>query len=146
MFVSMKHVLLLALVIAFWESSPPVVTGESTVTVTLRVSLHDDLNATIHCKSGDGDDLGVQEVPNYSFNRSTYKLIFEPNISHTTLYLCSISWKEASILYVIYRYKRDHERCGTNCLWDILNGGLVGYSYAPGFVSINVKWPNHANS
>ncbi|KAE9595784.1 putative plant self-incompatibility S1 [Lupinus albus] len=145
--ISMKHVyvFLLALqVIAFWESSP-VVSGESKITVIIRNSLHDDLNATIHCKSGEGNDLGVHEVPNYSFNRATYDLVFEPNISHTTLYLCAISWKEASLLYVFYSYKRDIERCGTHCLWDILNGGIVGYSTAPGFVSIYVKWPNHAN-
>ncbi|KAF1863498.1 hypothetical protein Lal_00030534 [Lupinus albus] len=141
----MKHVLLVALlVIAFWEAYF-VEKGECRVFLTVRNSLSDNLNATIHCKSGDGKDLGVHVVPNYFIDREAYQFVFKPNISNTTLYLCGISWKKASIVYVLYSYKRDNKRCDSDCQWDIQNRGLVGYSNEPGFVSINVKWPNHAN-
>ncbi|KAE9595785.1 putative plant self-incompatibility S1 [Lupinus albus] len=138
--ISKKHVFSLALVIAFWEAFH-VVTGESRVTVSVRNYLPNGLNATIHCKSGD-DDVGVHVVPNCIFNEPPYKLRFNPNIFHTTLYFCGISWKEASMVYDLYTYKRDHERCGHDCLWDIQKGGIMGYSI-PGHLSIYEKWQKH---
>ncbi|KAE9595781.1 putative plant self-incompatibility S1 [Lupinus albus] len=146
--ISMKHVFLVVLVIAFCEASP-VVSGipEMPVYVTVRNSLNDTLNATIHCKSADRHDYGVHLIPNYIYNQDTYVLFFKPNIIHPTLFLCSLSWKKATTLFVLYSYTRDHKRCGLDCQWDILNQGLVGYSNPPGSSPpINLKWPNHANS
>ncbi|KAF1863568.1 hypothetical protein Lal_00030621 [Lupinus albus] len=139
----MKHVFLVVLVIAFCEASP-VLTDipEIPVYVTVRNSLNDTLNAKIHCKSADGHDYGVHLID----NQDTYVLFFMPNIFHPTLFLCSLSWKKATTLFVLYSYKRDHKRCDSECNWDILNRGLVGYSNPPGSSApLNLKWPNHAN-
>ncbi|KAK7251267.1 hypothetical protein RIF29_34310 [Crotalaria pallida] len=141
---SMNQVFLLALLIALWGASP-VVTGRSTVTVRLTNYLPHNLNATIHCKSKD-NDLGEHVLPVYS----KYEFSFKPNIFGTTLFFCGITWRDASIEYEIYSYKRDHAyRCATECNWLIKEEALICLSQDDaGQPNLIVPWKTkaHANT
>ncbi|CAL0299643.1 unnamed protein product [Lupinus luteus] len=135
----MKHVFLLAMVIAFWEA-PPVVTGISPVTVSVMNYLQGNLNLTVHCKSKD-NDLGIRVLPVYG----RYQWQINANVLKTSLFSCSLSMRDGSLSYDIYSYERDHNRCPTECVWDVKTEGLVGLSEDVAQPNIFVKWPGHAN-
>ncbi|CAL0315363.1 unnamed protein product [Lupinus luteus] len=143
MFLLVKHVFILALVIAFWEASPVVTgisIGMSEVSVSVTNSLQGNLNLTIHCKSKD-DDLGIHVLP---FN-GRYQWQFKPNIFGTTLFSCDLSMRDGSIGYDLYSYEKDRLRCPTECIWVAKTEGLVGLSQDAAFSTILVKWQRRAN-
>ncbi|KAK4775027.1 hypothetical protein SAY86_009962 [Trapa natans] len=94
-----------------------------------------DQNFDIHCESYD-DNLGVHTV---SPNR-VYGFHFDPDIWGTTLFLCEVRTHYGVGNYNIYEYRRDHNRCGDRCIWNVTRSGVYGYADVPNKPVIIFKW------
>lgn len=83
--------------------------------VTIFNFIGEEIDLTLHCKSGD-DDLGEQVIP---YNKAWY-FAFSTNIWGTTLFYCSFKWEnEETKWFDIYDFERDAEVCGLVCWWYI---------------------------
>lgn len=85
--------------------------------VTITNNLEDNLDLTIHCKSGD-DDLG----PHLLRQGQSYGFKFTNNFWGTTLFFCSFQWNGEFRWFDIYKESRDYGIC-TSCDWFIKKSG-----------------------
>ncbi|KAG5017841.1 hypothetical protein AAZX31_08G343100 [Glycine max] len=140
MILSMKQVFSLAIFIAFWELSSVVADGGDVTIVQVSNNLKQGLSFTIHCKTNN-KDLGTQVVnPNY-YER--FKL-HRDNAPGSTFLFCKITWRDASILYVLYQDARDfRRRCTTDCNWEVNNKNLLGINQYSENPDIIVQWPKN---
>ncbi|KAE9595780.1 putative plant self-incompatibility S1 [Lupinus albus] len=118
MFLSMKHVILLALVVAFSEASL-VVTDTGTVTLSIVNYLQGGLELTVNCQTKDGS-LGLHVIPIYG----RYQWQFNPFVLKSKIE-CRLVMRDGAITYILYSYERDNERCSTECLWDVQTDGVL---------------------
>lgn len=84
--------------------------------------LDESLNFTIHCKSKD-DDLGPHVIGPYGH----YSWEFKVNVWGTTLFFCSVSWRDGCGVYDLYKARRDEGRCN-ECEWHVTKDSLDGYN------------------
>ncbi|POO03362.1 Self-incompatibility protein [Trema orientale] len=111
--------------------------GAPKTTVSILNALPEDLDLTVHCKSGD-DDLGEKIL---QFN-GTYEWSFHVNFGVTTLFFCSFSWRNAAGSFEIYKAKRDMNwRCPTYCSWAARDDGVYGYKESDHVNDIHFPWP-----
>ncbi|KAB1227000.1 hypothetical protein CJ030_MR1G014978 [Morella rubra] len=83
---------------------------------------------TLHCKSND-NDLGYQIVE----DGEEAQWSFSVNLWHTTLFYCNVRWDINSPWdhFDAFSYKRDHDRCQFECLWQRRHSGtLYGFNQA----------------
>ncbi|PON66088.1 Self-incompatibility protein [Trema orientale] len=96
--------------------------GRVKTTVQIYNNLGDGLNLSIHCKSKD-DDLGFHEVKNNEF----YEWSFHVNFAMTTLFFCTLSWRDSTGTFDMFKTNRDINRCVTLCTWRAKTDALHGY-------------------
>ncbi|KAG5002321.1 Self-incompatibility protein S1 [Glycine soja] len=140
MILSMKQVFSLVIFIAFWEFSSGVADGGDVIIVRVSNNLNQGLSFTIHCKTNN-QDLGTQVVNPGYFERLE---LHHDNAAGTKFLFCKITWRDASIDYVIYQDARDfRRRCTTDCNWEVNNENLLGtnqYTLKPDII---VPWPKN---
>ncbi|XVF38088.1 hypothetical protein REPUB_Repub20aG0067800 [Reevesia pubescens] len=94
--------------------------------VHLQISNHvgEGLNLTVRCKSKD-DDLG-NHVISY---QNKWEFHFRPNFLGSTLFYCSMAWKDAFHWFDIFIYERDYVVCKV-CEWSVKPEGPCRFANA----------------
>lgn len=134
----MKRVFLLAIFIAFWEPSFVVADyGKGVTIVRVSNNLDQGLNFSIHCRTNNNVDLGVQVVAHGYFDR----IVVHRNVSHPKVLFCFINWRDGELAYYIYQETRDFpRRCTTDCNWEVNNNALIGVKQNYQAPDIIAKW------
>ncbi|KAK7342910.1 hypothetical protein VNO80_25868 [Phaseolus coccineus] len=124
------------------EQKHPLI-GMSIVHMRIVNNLGDNLPLYVHCKSKN-DDLQNHVI----YNNQSFRWRFRPNIWGTTLFFCHFSWAEGEGSYVIYKNRRDNDRCTHHCDWYVTQEGVEGYTEEDKFNrkppkrDILFKWQN----
>ncbi|KAF4372882.1 S-protein homolog 24-like [Cannabis sativa] len=85
-------------------------------------NLNDEVQLTVHCRSGD-DDLGAHVLA----SNQEYEFKFRINFTGTTLYSCSLTWIGGTGSYQLFKASRDSDRCASKCVWRAHNDGIYGF-------------------
>ncbi|CAB4292522.1 unnamed protein product [Prunus armeniaca] len=130
---SLGNVVMPLLVILFITTSVDGAFLDAPKDVVVRITnaLQNNVNLTVHCKSGD-DDLGVQTLrinENFEFN-------FQTNIFGNTLFFCGFKWSNEFRWFDIFTDKRDD--C-SSCYWTIIELGPCLY----GIDGLCYQWNKH---
>ncbi|KAI3958326.1 hypothetical protein MKW98_011014 [Papaver atlanticum] len=88
----------------------------------------------MHCKSAD-DNLGECSL----VFETNLAWSFKVNFFDTTLYWCNFWWEENGG-YQVFKAKRDMDRCGGTCEYDVRSDGIYGYNLAAETYLV-YKWP-----
>lgn len=114
--------------------------GGDVIIVRVSNNLNQGLSFTIHCKTNN-QDLGTQVVNPGYFERFE---LHHDNAADTKFLFCKITWRDASIDYVIYQDARDfRRRCTTDCNWEVNNENLLGINQYSQNPDIIVQWPKN---
>ncbi|KAK9288236.1 hypothetical protein L1049_016685 [Liquidambar formosana] len=119
-----------------------IVIGLVPVTISVSNLLTEEiwgLNFTIHCKSKE-DDIGIHEIPFLK----RYEWKFRVNFWGTTLFFCSVKWRDGEGTWDLFEAKRDMSRCYSHCSWIARKDGLYGYTDT-GETDIIFKWSKPPN-
>ncbi|KAI3851291.1 hypothetical protein MKX03_028811 [Papaver bracteatum] len=107
--------------------------------VIVRNKLSPNTMLTYHCKSAD-DDLGERSL---AFDVA-WSWEFYVNFWDTTLFWCNFWWDDNGRPrqrgYQVFKAKRDMDRCGGTCEYDVRSDGLYGYNLAAETYLV-YKWP-----
>lgn len=111
--------------------------SEAKTHVRIINNLPDNMDLTVHCKSGE-DDLGTQ-VLSYL---SSYEFRFNPNIWGTTQFYCSMAWPSNLHYFDIYIHRRDYKCYWSKhvCMWRVTPQGPCVVTDLPNNKTICYVW------